>query len=95
MKFSFKTLLHKAGLLITIAVIAFTLFVIGRTCLTIIRTYAAIHRLEAERDVYLQSIAEDSTLINRLRYDEYLEQYAREHYHMQRRDEHVYIIEED
>lgn len=95
MKFSFKTLLHKVGLLITIAVIAFTLFVIGRTCLTIIRTYAAIHRLEAERDGYLQSIAEDSTLIKHLQYDEYLEQYAREHYHMQRRNDHVYIIEDD
>ena len=29
-----------------------------------------------------------------LRYDDYLEEYAREHYHMQRRDERVYLIEE-
>ncbi len=80
--------------LLTAAVIIFTLFIIGRTCLTIIRTYAEIHRLNDEKERYLQSIAEDSTLIERLKYDEYLEQYARENFHMQRRNEHVYIIEE-
>ena len=95
MKISFKTILQKTGLSITIAVILFTLFLIGRTCLTIIRTYAAIHRLEAERETYRQSIAEDSTLIQQLRYDAYLEQYAREQYRMQRRDEQVYIIDEN
>lgn len=95
MKMPFKNTMHNAGRAITIAVILFTLFLIGRTTLSIIRTYAAIHRLEVERDGYLQSIAEDSILIEHLRYDEYLEQYAREHYHMQRRNEHVYIIDED
>ena len=35
-----------------------------------------------------------STLLERLRYDDYLEEYARENYHMQRSDEHVYIIKE-
>ena len=33
-------------------------------------------------------------LLERLRYDDYLEEYARENYHMQRSDEHVYIIKE-
>ena len=33
-------------------------------------------------------------LLERLRYDDYLEEYAREHYRMQRRDEHVYIMED-
>ncbi len=95
MKVPFKNMMNKAGRAITVVVILFTLFLIGRTTLSIIRTYAAIHRLEVERDGYLQSIAEDSTLIEQLRYDEYLEKYAREHYHMQRRNEHVYIIDED
>ena len=30
--------------------------------------------------------------LENLKYDEYLEQYAREHFHMQRRNEDVYII---
>ena len=30
----------------------------------------------------------------RKKYDDYLEEYARENYHMQRRGEHVYIIKE-
>ncbi len=89
-----KKIVHNVWRLLTAIVILFTLFIIGRTCLTIIRTYAEIHRLNDEKECYLQSIAEDSTLIERLKYDEYLEQYAREYFHMQRSNERVYIIED-
>ena len=41
-----------------------------------------------------ERIAQDSALVEQLRYDDYLEEYARENYHMLRRDEHVYIVEE-
>ena len=53
---------------------------------------AADQRLE--REFYRARIEQDSTLLERLRYDDYLEEYARENYHMQRSDEHVYIIKE-
>ena len=53
-----------------------------------------INQMEVEQALYRHSIAEDSTLLERLRYDEYLEQYAREHYHMQRPNEKVFIIKE-
>ena len=46
------------------------------------------------REFYRARIEQDSTLLERLRYDDYLEEYARENYHMQRSDEHVYIIKE-
>ena len=48
-----------------------------------------------EEIYYRERIARDSALIEQLQYDDYLEEYARENYHMQRRNEHVYIIEED
>ena len=51
-----------------------------------------INLLETEQSVYRRSIAEDSTLLERLKYDEYLEQFAREQYRMQRPNEKVFII---
>ena len=51
-----------------------------------------INLLETEQAVYRRSIAEDSTLLERLKYDEYLEQFAREQYRMQRSNEKVFII---
>ena len=51
-----------------------------------------INELEVQQAVYRHSIAEDSMLLERLKYDEYLEQYAREQYHMQRPGEKVFII---
>ena len=53
-----------------------------------------INALNREREFYRARIEQDSTLLERLRYDDYLEEYARENYHMQRSDEHVYIIKE-
>lgn len=80
--------------LLTAAIFLFMFYLIGRTCVHIIRTYAEIHRLNAEKEFYLDAIEADSLLIERLKYDDFLEQYARENFHMQRRNEHVYIIEE-
>ena len=53
-----------------------------------------INALTREQSYYSEKIAQDSTLLERLKYDDYLEEYARENYHMQGRDEHVYIIRE-
>ena len=92
-----KSLKHTIGdnfwRLLTVAVAAFMTIVIGRTLIAILRTHSEISRLNREKERCLQSIAEDSTLVESLNYVEYLERYAREKYHMQRRDEKVYIIE--
>ena len=53
-----------------------------------------IGRLEDQQEMFRQRIEQDSTMLERLKYDEYLEQYAREKFHMQRSDEHVYIMED-
>ena len=77
---------------ITTAIIVFTFVVVVRNLVTVVKTYHRINLLEREKEIYEKRIAEDSTLLENLQYDEYLEQYAREHYHMQRRNEDVYII---
>lgn len=52
-----------------------------------------IRELEGQRDYYLGRIAEDSLVIERLKDDAYLEQYAREHYLMKRDSDVVFVIE--
>ncbi|MBQ2394354.1 MAG: septum formation initiator [Alistipes sp.] len=77
---------------LTTMIILFTLFFIGRNLVTSVKIIRRINQLEREKMIYEKRIAEDSTLLDQLQYDEYLEQYAREHYHMQRKNEDVYIM---
>ena len=53
-----------------------------------------IRELEQQKKYYLEKIVEDSTLIERLKNDAFLEEYAREHYLMKRQDEQIYIVPE-
>lgn len=76
----------------TAIIVVFTIFVVGRNLLHTVSIKREIAALESRRDFYRARITGDSTLIERLRFDDYLEAYAREHYHLQRRDEYVYII---
>ena len=50
--------------------------------------------MDDQRDHFRARIEEDSTMLRRLDYDEYLEQYAREKFHMQRPNEYIYIMED-
>ena len=59
----------------------------------LIRTRVQIGRLNKERNRYVESMWQDSLLIERLKNDEFLEQYARERYFMQRPKEQVFIVE--
>lgn len=52
----------------------------------------SIYALEQQRDYFLERIAEDSTLIENLKNDQFLERYAREHFLMKRDNEQIYII---
>ena len=81
-------------IVLTAIIVVFSVFVIGRNALHAVKIKRQINELERQHDFYVGKIAQDSTLLERLRYDDYLEEYAREHYHMQRRNEDVYILEE-
>ncbi|MEG2365977.1 MAG: septum formation initiator family protein [Alistipes sp.] len=83
---------RKSWIVATIVILIFTVFVVGRNLLHAVKIRREIGVLEQERDRYQQRIDQDSTLIEHLKYDDYLEEYARENFHMQRADEHVYIV---
>lgn len=92
------SLLSDASLLfwriITIVISALTLFIIVQSVWSIIRSKREINRLNRLQEQYQRQIDADSALLNRLQYDEYLEQYARERYNMQRPNEQVYKLEQ-
>ena len=85
---------RKFWIVATAAIVVFTVFMEGRNALHAVKIKRQINVLTRERAYYSEKIEQDSTLLERLRYDDFLEEYARENYHMQRRDEHVYIIKE-
>ena len=78
---------------LTIVVSIITLFIIGRSVVSIIKSKHHINQLEKQKRVYLDRIAEDSIVLEQLKDDEYLEKFARERYNMQRKDERIYVIE--
>ena len=78
---------------LTAVIFIYTAVVTVRNLITIVRVNNRISRLEEQYGLYRSRIEQDSTLLEKLSYDEYLEQYAREKFHMQRANEYVYIIE--
>ena len=73
-------------------VVLFTLVFVGQNLLHVLSLKRDIAKLESEEEAYLEKIERDSTLVNQLRYDDYLEEYAREQFGMQRTEEEVFII---
>ena len=78
----------------TAAIVVFTVFMVGRNALHAVKIKRQINLLTREQAYYTEKIGQDSALLERLKYDDYLEEYARENYCMQRRNEHVYIMKE-
>ena len=66
---------------------------IGRPLFSIIKTSVEIRALNREKTHYQAQINRDSTLIENLKNDEFLERYAREKYYMQGKGEKVFIVE--
>lgn len=75
-------------------ILIYTAALTVRNLIIIVKVHHRIARLEEQRDHFRTRIAEDSTMLERLKYDEYLEQYAREKFHMQRPNEYIYIVED-
>ena len=79
---------------LTAVILFYTAIVTVRNLIVIVRVNSRISNLEEQYDLYRGRVEQDSTLLEHLKYDEYLEQFAREKFHMQRADEHIYIIED-
>jgi cell division protein FtsB len=79
--------------IIVVSVVVLGIILIGRPLFSLIRTSIEIRELNKEKAVYEASIRRDSLLIENLKNDEFLEQYAREKYFMQGKGEQVFIVE--
>ncbi len=77
----------------TIAVMVFMVYVIGRNVMHAISISMQIGELQELRDEYQDDITRDSTILERLKYDDELERYARENYYMQQPNEELFIVE--
>ncbi|MBE6177888.1 MAG: septum formation initiator family protein [Alistipes sp.] len=77
----------------TVIVVLFTLVFIGQNLLHALRIRSEVKELEREKASFQERIAADSAFVEQLRYDDYLEEYAREELHMQGADERVFVIE--
>ena len=80
--------------IILVSVVVLGLILIGRPLISLIRTSIEIRELNREKAIYEAEIRRDSLLIENLKNDEFLEQYAREKYFMQGKGEQVFIIED-
>lgn len=81
-----------------ITIIVFVIFIAffdpGRNLIDRMRLKEDINELERQKEYYLEKIAADSAMIENLKDDDFLEQYAREKYLMKRAGEVVYITPE-
>ena len=69
-------------------------FMSGQFVVKCFRWRRDIAALTKEVEMYRAKIAEDSAMLENLKYDEYIEAYAREHYNLQRKDETVYVLKD-
>ena len=81
-----------------ITIILFVIFIAffdpGRNLIDRMRLKEDIKALEQQKEYYLEKIAADSAMIENLKDDDFLEQYAREKYLMKREGDVVYIVPE-
>ena len=75
-------------------IIIYTAVLTVRNLITVITVKHRMWGLEDQKEAFQARITEESTMLEHLKYDEYLEQYARERFHMQRPNEYIYIVEE-
>lgn len=78
-----------------ITIIAFVLLITildKNNLLEVWRLNQEINALEVQKSYYQERITQDSTILENLKDDKYLEQYARENYLMKREQEVIYVI---
>lgn len=79
---------------LTVVVVGFTAYAVVRNLLHIAKIGSQLRDLRREGAAYRAQIEADSALIEQLRYDDYLERYAREHFNMQKKGERVFVMED-
>lgn len=77
---------------LTVVSVGFTAYVVLQNLVHIWKIKRSLRSLEVQRRSYLEQIGADSALLEQLRYDDCLEEYARERFRMQRDDERVFFF---
>lgn len=73
--------------------IALGIYLVSRPVKSLINSGREISALEREKEHYKTAILNDSLFIESLENDEVIEQYAREKYFMQKKNEQMFIVE--
>ena len=90
-----KTIVKYFWITLTLAIAIFTIIVSVNTVKDIIKTRQLSVDIEAKVNEYQAKITRDSLFIENLQHSpEFLEEFARENFYMQRKGEVVYILEE-
>ena len=84
---------RRAWMIATAVIFVYTAVLTVRNVITLVRVNHSASLLEQQCDIFSERIRQDSTTLEHLRYAEYLEEYARDRYHMQRVGESVFVVE--
>lgn len=79
--------------LATAVFLVLVIFLSDLSIVDLVRTKSSVRRLHREIERYDKQIREDSTYIEMLKDDEFLEKYAREKHLMHAKDEVLFIVE--
>lgn len=86
---------YKAATVITLLFVLFVAFASPNSLWKTFRLQRDIKRIKKEQVEVRSRIVADSTFIESLKDDEFLEKFAREHYYMKRKGEEIYVVEEE
>ncbi len=85
---------YKAATVITVSFVVFLTFLTPNSVVKTMKLRRDIREMRTQQEMFRESSRRDSTFIENLRDDEFLEKYAREKLYMKRKGEQIYVIEE-
>lgn len=89
-----KNYRYKAATVVTLLFVVLITFVVPNSLRKSFRLQKEINHIKKEQRDVRKAAAADSTFIENLKDDEFLEKFARENYYMKRKGEEIYVIEE-
>ena len=85
---------YKIWIVITVVFVLFIVLFAKNSVISAIAVKRRINEMEKERSEYREKAQADSTFLENLKSDEFLEKFARETYYMKARGEEIYIVED-
>lgn len=85
---------YRFGIIITGLFVLFITFIAPNNLIESARIRSRISKMQKEQAFYREQARSDSTFLESLKDDEFLEKYARENFFLKRRGEEIYLLEE-